>query len=105
MIEIAQPVKRGGGCYMMAIILASPQMKRQPDAKDKLRAAFAAANLPAKIEVYEGLPARLVRERRNGLQQGRSRARLWRRGSAVQEGGGLKPPRVLRVQWQGSSFY
>ena len=34
--------------------IASNDDQRQPDAKDKLREAFAAANLPAKIEVYEG---------------------------------------------------
>ncbi|WP_304177505.1 dienelactone hydrolase family protein [Phenylobacterium aquaticum] len=28
--------------------------QRQPDAKDQLKAAFAAANVPAKIEVYDG---------------------------------------------------
>jgi carboxymethylenebutenolidase len=34
--------------------IATNDDQRQPDAKDKLRAAFAAANLLAKIEVYEG---------------------------------------------------
>ena len=34
--------------------IATNDDQRQPDAKDKLREAFAAANLPAKIEVYEG---------------------------------------------------
>ncbi len=34
--------------------VATNDDQRQPDAKDKLREAFAAANLPAKIEVYEG---------------------------------------------------
>jgi len=34
--------------------IATNDDQRQPDAKDKLRAAFTAANLPAKVEVYEG---------------------------------------------------
>jgi carboxymethylenebutenolidase len=34
--------------------IATNDDQRQPDAKDKLREAFAAANLPAKIEVYDG---------------------------------------------------
>jgi carboxymethylenebutenolidase len=43
-------------CYYFGI--ATNDDQRQPEAKDRLREAFAAANLPAKIEVY--LPARLV---------------------------------------------
>jgi carboxymethylenebutenolidase len=35
--------------------VASNDDMRQPDAKDKLRAAFAAANVPAEIEVYQSL--------------------------------------------------
>jgi carboxymethylenebutenolidase len=34
--------------------IASNDDMRQPDAKDKLKAAFAAANVPAEIEVYAG---------------------------------------------------
>ena len=34
--------------------IAANDDQRQPDAKDKLREAFATANLPAKIEVYDG---------------------------------------------------
>ena len=34
--------------------IASNDDQKQPDAKDKLKAAFAAANRPAKIEVYDG---------------------------------------------------
>jgi carboxymethylenebutenolidase len=34
--------------------IASNDDKRQPEAKDKLRDAFAAANVPAEIEVYAG---------------------------------------------------
>ncbi len=34
--------------------IASNDDMRQPDAKDKLKAAFAAANVPAEIEVYTG---------------------------------------------------
>jgi carboxymethylenebutenolidase len=34
--------------------IATNDDQRQPEAKDKLREAFAAANVPAKIEVYEG---------------------------------------------------
>jgi carboxymethylenebutenolidase len=33
--------------------IATNDDQRQPDAKDKLREAFAAANVPAKIEVYQ----------------------------------------------------
>jgi carboxymethylenebutenolidase len=32
--------------------VAANDDQRQPDAKDKLKAAFAAANVPAEIEVY-----------------------------------------------------
>src|SRR6202162_4888296 len=35
--------------------IASNDDQRQPDAKDKLKATFAAANVPAEIEVYESL--------------------------------------------------
>ena len=35
--------------------VASNDDKRQPDAKDKLREAFAAAKVPAEIEVYRAL--------------------------------------------------
>ena len=35
--------------------VASNDDARQPDAKDKLRAAFAAAKVPAEVEVYSGL--------------------------------------------------
>jgi carboxymethylenebutenolidase len=38
--------------YLFAI--AANDDQRQPDAKDVLRAAFAKANVPAEIEVYEG---------------------------------------------------
>jgi carboxymethylenebutenolidase len=34
--------------------IATNDDQRQPDAKDKLREAFTAAHLPAKIEVYDG---------------------------------------------------
>ena len=40
--------------------IASNDDARQPDAKDKLKEAFAAAKVPAEIEVYAG-PAWLVR--------------------------------------------
>jgi carboxymethylenebutenolidase len=39
----------------MYIGIASNDDKRQPDAKDKLKEAFAAAKVPAEIEVYESL--------------------------------------------------
>ena len=35
--------------------IAANDDQRQPDAKDKLKAAFAAANVPAEIEVYKSL--------------------------------------------------
>jgi carboxymethylenebutenolidase len=37
------------------VAVASNDDQRQPDAKDKLKAAFAAANVPAEIEVYKSL--------------------------------------------------
>src|SRR6185436_13473726 len=37
------------------IAIASNDNARQPDAKDKLREAFAASKVPAEIEVYQGL--------------------------------------------------
>ena len=40
------------GSYYFGIATSDDQ--RQPDAKDKLKAAFAAAQVPAVIEVYEG---------------------------------------------------
>ena len=61
--------------------IASNDDMRQPDAKDKLKAAFIAANHPAEIEVYQ-VQARLVRVGHAvgsgwaDLQQGRCRARL-----------------------------
>src|SRR5437773_371783 len=39
----------------MYVAIASNDDARQPDAKDKLREAFAAAKVPAEIEVYQGL--------------------------------------------------
>jgi carboxymethylenebutenolidase len=36
----------------MYIAIASNDDERQPDAKDKLKASFAAANVPAEVEVY-----------------------------------------------------
>jgi carboxymethylenebutenolidase len=38
----------------MYIAIAASDDMRQPDAKDKLREAFAAAGVPAKVEVYPG---------------------------------------------------
>ena len=38
--------------YYFAI--AASDDEKQPDAKDKLKAAFVAAHVPAQIEVYEG---------------------------------------------------
>ena len=38
----------------MYLAIAASDDSKQPDAKDKLRAAFAAAHLPAEIEVYAG---------------------------------------------------
>ena len=39
----------------MYIGIASNDDQRQPDAKDKLKEAFAAAKVPAEIEVYSSL--------------------------------------------------
>ena len=55
--------------------IASNDDARQPDAKDKLKEAFAAAKVPAEIEVYPGalhgwcVPDMPLPERRAGLQQ------------------------------------
>lgn len=38
----------------MYLAIAASDDSKQPDAKDKLRAAFAAAHVPALVEVYEG---------------------------------------------------
>jgi carboxymethylenebutenolidase len=38
----------------MYLAIAASDDSKQPDAKDKLRAAFAAAHVPAEIEVYAG---------------------------------------------------
>ena len=61
--------------------IASNDDKRQPDAKDKLREAFAAAKVPAEIEVYGSLHGWCVpdmphAERRADLQQARRREGL-----------------------------
>ncbi len=61
--------------------IASNDDERQPDAKDKLKEAFAAAKVSAEIEVYSALhgwcvPDMPMQRRRAHLQQGRSRARL-----------------------------
>ena len=74
--------------------IASNDDKRQPDAKDKLQEAFAAAKVPAEIEVYPGA-ARLVRAGHAGgrtarrsttsptpRRRGRSWSRSTRRRSA-----------------------
>lgn len=37
------------------VAIASNDDEREPDAKDHLREAFAAANIPAEVEVYQGL--------------------------------------------------
>ena len=65
--------------------IAGSDDQKQPDAKDKLRAAFDFARIPATIEVYQ-LPAWLVCSRRRRLQQGRGRSRLRRPGHALREG-------------------
>ena len=68
--------------------------QRQPDAKDKLKEAFAAAKVPAEVEVYPAQP-RLVRgrhadrRRRADLQHGRRRTRLGQAAGAVQGGSRL----------------
>jgi len=38
----------------MLIAIAASDDDKQPDAKDKLKAAFAAAKIPAEVEVYTG---------------------------------------------------
>ena len=39
----------------MYIAIAASDDTKQPDAKDKLKAAFAAANVPAEVTVYQGM--------------------------------------------------
>ena len=80
--------------------IASNDDQRQPDAKDKLKEAFAAANVPAEIEVYPDA-ARLVRpghadaERRADLQQARCRARVGQTDRALQDGARVTLRRTL----------
>src|SRR3569833_3187710 len=38
----------------MLIAIAASDDEKQPDAKDKLKAAFASAKIPAEVEVYAG---------------------------------------------------
>ena len=75
--------------------IASNDDKSQPDAKDKLREAFAAANVPAEIEVYR-IAARLVhpgyaegRRRHADLQQAGRRESVGEAGRALQSGARL----------------
>ena len=76
--------------------VASNDDARQPDAKDRLREAFAAAKVPAEVEVYQAL-LRLVRARHAGgnrkadLQQDGRRARVGQARRAVQDRSGLTP--------------
>ena len=65
--------------------IAANDDQRQPDAKDKLREAFAAAKVPAEIEVYPAkhgwcVPDMPSRRRRADLQRGRRRAGLGQAG-------------------------
>jgi carboxymethylenebutenolidase len=53
----------------MYVGIAANDDMRQPDAKDKLKAAFASANVPAEIEVYASLHGWCVPDmpRQNGM--------------------------------------
>ena len=79
--------------------VASNDDMRQPDAKDKLREAFAAAKVPAEIEVYPS-SARLVRPghaargRQADLQQARRGTRVDQVSGALQGGAGLDTRRI-----------
>ena len=74
--------------------IAANDDQRQPDAKDKLKEAFAAAKVSGGNRSLSGA-ARLVRARHAGprrradLQQGRGRARLGKAGRALQSGAGV----------------
>ncbi len=69
--------------------IASNDDMRQPDAKDKLKEAFAAANVPAEIEVYSAslhgwcVSDMPVQNGNADLQQAGCRTRLEQAGSAV----------------------
>ena len=70
--------------------------ERQPDAKDKLRAALAAAKVQGEVEVYPEGAARLVHDRHAGaggaagdLQQGRRREGVGEAARVVQSGAGV----------------
>ena len=72
--------------------IASNDDERQPDAKDKLKEAFAAAKVPAEIEVYPGamhgwcVPDMPLQNGKADLQQARCRARVEQAGGSVQSG-------------------
>ena len=64
------------------VAIARNDDQKQPEAKDVLKAAFAAARRPAMVEVYPGRP-RLVRARKPGLQRAGGRTRLGRAAQAL----------------------
>jgi carboxymethylenebutenolidase len=75
----------------MYIAIASNDDQRQPDAKDKLREAFAAAKVPAEIEVYPARHGWCVPDYAHGqrcadLQHARGRARVGQARRSVQDG-------------------
>lgn len=57
--------------------IASNDDKQQPDAKDKLREAFAAVNNPAEIKVYEGLHGWCVPDMAGGLYKQDDAEEAW----------------------------
>ena len=75
--------------------IASNDDERQPDAKDKLKQAFASANVPAEIEVYPGamhgwcVPDMPLQNGKADLQQARCRTCLEQAGGSVQSGARL----------------
>ena len=75
--------------------IASNDDEQQPDAKDKLREAFAEAKVPAEIEVYPGaqhgwcVPDMPLQKGKADLQPAGRRAGLEQVAGAVQSGAGL----------------
>ena len=57
--------------------IASNDDKTQPDAKDKLKEAFAAAKLPAEIEVYGGMHGWCMRDMPNMIYNQADAEKAW----------------------------
>jgi carboxymethylenebutenolidase len=63
--------------------IASNDDKQQPDAKDKLREAFAAAKNPAGIDVYAGMHGWCVPDMAGGLYDKPDAEKAWAKLTAL----------------------